>query len=183
MIHERSFVRRGRQVCLRELTDWVGLRQPDPETERAGSKSAHSPSRRSARSIHRFELAAPEIPQSQIRAFEDAGWNFVPRSSAIAPGPNIRQANVYIEPSGRLVLCANTLTVQFRDEISKTKADEFLEGYGCRVLEKLTFAPGLFRVALTALAQGDALDVAEGLQRSDYVKSAEPELIEQIGAR
>ena len=134
-------------------------------------------------SIHPLDRAAPEIPLSEIRAFESAGWTFVPRSSAEAQDANSRRANVYIGSRGRMVLGGSTLTVQFRDETSKTKADDFLKDYGCRVLEKMTFAPGLFRVALTKPAHGDALDIAEELQHSNAIEFAEPEFIERIGTR
>jgi hypothetical protein len=183
MIRERSFRRRGRQVHLRELTDWVAWHPPRSETARTGLKSVRPPSRRGLPELQRLDQVAPDVPLSEIRAFEDAGWTFVPRSTVEAIHADIRPTNVYIESNGRLVLCANTLTVKFRDELSTSRASDFLKGYGCRVLEKMSFAPGLFRIALTDGARGDALDLAEELQHSPAIEFAEPEFIERMGTR
>jgi len=118
-----------------------------------------------------------------IRSLEDAGWTLVPESSPEALGPSIPRAKVYIEQNGRVALSTNALTLRFRDDLSEPQADDFLRDYCCRVLERITFAPGLFRVALNERSCGDVFDVAEQLQRSDRVEFAEPEFIEAIGSR
>jgi hypothetical protein len=183
MIRERSFVRRGRRVHLRELTDWVALRPPQGKVPRTESDAGPTLPGRDLSATDLLDRAETEVPLSQIRAFGDAGWTFVPRASADGLDGNVRSAKVYIDPSGRLLLCADTLTVRFRDDISMKRADDFLKDYGCRVLEKLGLAPGLFRLALTEDARGDALDVAEELQQSPTIDFAEPEFIERLGAR
>lgn len=183
MIRERSFVRRGRRVHLRELTDWVALRPPRWKVPRTKSDAALASPGRDLTATDLLDRAETEVPMSEIRAFEDAGWTFVPRASAEGQDADARPAEVYIDPSGRLLLSADTLTVRFKDDISRERADDFLKDYGCRVLEKLDFAPGLFRVALTEDARGHALDVAEKLQQSAAIDFAEPEFIERLGAR
>lgn len=48
---------------------------------------------------------------------------------------------------------------------------------------RLKFAPGLFQVAMTEQAQGDALDVANQLVEAGLATFAEPVLREAIGPR
>ena len=68
---------------------------------------------------------------------------------------------------------------QLRDELARAMRLQD----GGRVVEQLTFAPGLFRVEVTDQAKGDALDVANQLTDSGLVQFAEPELIEELGQR
>jgi len=51
------------------------------------------------------------------------------------------------------------------------------------VIERLTFAPGLYQVAVTEQAERDAVDTANELMDSGRVKFAEPVLIEVMGTR
>jgi len=166
---ERCFVRRNRAVQLHELTDLVAVRaQATPDAPRLESTIPES--------------VARQLSGSQVEAFEQAGWAFQEPSSRELP-EDAPRAKVFVKPDGRLALSTNTLTVQLRDDPSKEEANALLDPYGCRVLEQLTFATGLFRVAVTDQAQGDALDVANQLMDSGLVEFAEPELIEEIGQR
>jgi hypothetical protein len=188
MTRNRIFTRRGKPVQLRELTDWIAVRLPPAETNPLAPASTRraSPapaSRRLTLSSRALDSIAPDVPLPQVRAFEDAGWIFVPRSAADSRYAGLPRAPIFLEPGGRLTLGAGTLVVQLRGDPSQAEAARLLRSFGCRVLEKLTFAPGLFRVAVTDRGDGDALDVAERLSCSDKVLSAEPELIETIGAR
>lgn len=174
---ERSFVRRNKRVQLRELTELVALRKED-----AGGGAR-------GRSRLPGQLAR-DVPQAQVRAFEKAGWVFrergadaereaAPDAQASAP-----QAQVFVKSGGRLALGTNALTVQLKGEPTEEEANAALAPYGCRVVESLSFAPGLFRVAVDgAAAGGDALDAAERLSDSGLVEFAEPELIEVTGPR
>src|SRR5438309_1548356 len=83
---------------------------------------------------------------------------------------------------GRLALSTERLTVQLRPEFRQT-AEEIFKSHGCRILERLNLAPGVFRVELTRQAKGDALDVANELVNSSMCEFAEPELIEVTGGR
>jgi hypothetical protein len=51
------------------------------------------------------------------------------------------------------------------------------------VLRRLSFAPGLFQVAVDETHEGDALEVANQLRESPDILWAEPEFLEVIGAK
>lgn len=168
---ERSFVQRNKRVQLHELTDLVALRK-----EEAGGDA------RSGSDI--TERIAPDVPASQLRAFEKAGWVFQERGAAAAAAPETaQQAQVFVKSGGRLALGTNALTLQFKDRLSEEEANAALQPYGCRVIESLSFAPGLFRVAVVDTAQGDAMETADRVSSSGLVEFAEPELIEVTGPR
>jgi hypothetical protein len=168
-VQERWFTQRNKRVQVQELTDWVALQE--------GSRTRRT---RSTRSI--LEAIAPDVPASQLVAFEDAGWVFQERSSRELP-EGVPRAKVFVRPGGRLALGTNFLTVQFPDDPTEEQANALLQPYGCRVVERLTFAPGLFQVAVTDQARGDTLDLANQLADSGLVKFAEPVLIEAMGPR
>lgn len=167
-MRERSFVQRNKRVQMREITDLVALHE---DADKATARGSSIPA----------EIAS-YIPKSQLGAFEQAGWVFQERGSAEFE-ENRPQAQVFVKSGGRLVLGTNILTIKFRDDLSEEAANERLRAYGSRVVERLTFAPGLFRVAVIDPAKGDAVDVANQLLDSERVEFAEPELIEMIGHR
>lgn len=194
MSRERSFRRyNGKEVRLRELTDLVALRStkreakpPTTTSKGRGSVSASrrgGPAERARLQSRALDAIAPEVPLPEVRAFEDAGWVFVPpfdSKDSSAEDPSVK---VFVKQGGRLALGTNRLVVQFDDEPSQERADELLRPYGCRVIDALNFAPGLFKVEVTGEAKGDALDVANELVASGVCKFAEPELIESVSGR
>jgi hypothetical protein len=169
MIRERSFVQRNKTVQLRELTDVIARRKEDA-AKRRGPKSTIP------------DDVAKEVPAPDLRAFEKAGWVLQERPAGEASkDPSV--AKVFLKPGGRLALGTNVLSVQLPGDPSEEQAAELLRPFGCRVRERLTFAPGLFRVEVTDEAEGDAVDVANQLIESGTALFAEPELIEMIGQR
>ena len=169
-MQDRSYVQRKKQVRLRELTDVVALRGEGDE------RKAQPEKRGVPEAIH------PEVPAAQVRAFEDAGWTFQQRSAGAVPEA-AAQAKVFVKEGGRLALGTNQLTVKFPEDVSEERANELLRPYGGEVAQRLTFAPGLFQVAVTDQGRGDLLDVANQLEESGLVEFAEPVLIEQSGGR
>ena len=177
MKRERCYRLRGEEVCLQELTDLVALHLPSAgagETDGAG----HDALPRQA-----LDAVAPEVSLPQVRAFEDAGWVFVAAARGGERSASAPRAKVFVGRGGRLALSTNKLVVRLPDDPSEREADELLRPHGCRVLEKLSFAPGLFRVELTGRARGDALDAANELPAAGVCEFAEPELIEMTGGR
>lgn len=168
-MRERSFVQRNKRVQLRELTDLVALRKEEAGAETLSESNIP-------------ERIAPDVPESQLRAFEKAGWVFQERAAS-SSGEDAAQAQVFVKSGGRLALGTNVLTLQLKDGVSEEEANAALQPYGCRVIESLSFGPGLFRVAVVDPAQGDVVDVANRLSNSGMVKFAEPELIEVTGPR
>jgi hypothetical protein len=121
------------------------------------------------------------VSETDLRAFEDAGWQF--HEKPAEPPENAVQAKVFIKPRRRLALSTNRLTVKLPDDPSEEQANAVLQPFGCRVEERFTFAPGLFQIILTDQAQGDSVEVANQLTDSGSVEFAEPVLIEAIGGR
>ena len=176
MRRERCFRLRGKEVCLQELTDLVALHLPSARTKETARGVAGF--KREA-----LDAVAPEVTLPQVRAFEDAGWVFFTGSEYAEHRSGAQRAKVFVRQGGRLALSTNTLVVRLPGDPSERQAGELLQPHGCRVLEKLSFAAGLFRVELTEQASGDALDAANELPASGVCEFAEPELIEMTGGR
>jgi hypothetical protein len=193
MLVERSFRRyNGKEMRLHELTDLVALRSPNREAKPPASTDkgrGRIPTARRGLSAQArlqsrtLDAIAPEVPLPEVRAFEDAGWVFVPTFDSDDSSAEDPRAKVFVKQGGRLALSTNRLVVQLDGEPSREKADELLRPYGCRVVETLNYAPGLFRVEVTDEAKGDTLDVANELVASGVCKFAEPELIEAVRGR
>ena len=139
-MRERSFVQRNKRVQLWELTDVVALRERDD-------------TRRSRHKRHIPTAIAADVPASQWHAFEKAGWVFQERSAGELP-TGVPQAKVFVKPGGRVVLGTNQLTIQLPDDPSEEQTNRLLQPYGCRGVERLKFAPGLFQVAMTEAGPG-----------------------------
>jgi len=158
---ERTYRMRGTQVHLQEVVDLAAVRSASTGRPRVLTAAA-------------VGAIAPEA-ESQVRAFESAGWEFVPRHQA-ADG-----AKVYLKSGGRVALGTNRLTVRVAGECSDKEAAELLACHGFAVVDRLKFAPNLFVVEV---ASGrDAIEAAERLAASGEVEFAEPELIEVIPRR
>lgn len=163
-------VQRNKRVQLQELTDLVATRKQGAQEQTSGASNLAAES-------------APDVPSSQFNAFERAGWVFQERRPDEDGSASTSHAKVFVKSGGWLALSTNILTVKFKDDLTDEEANARLASYGCRVLDRLTFAPGLFRVALTPQARGDVLDVANELSDSGLVEFTEPEIIEVTGPR
>lgn len=177
MKRERTYRRRNRLVQLEEVTDLIAVRPPKAsrslplafEAERGGGEQA--------------KAAIPEELVAQVRAIEDSGWTLMPVSANRRLPNDAVRAKVFLQAGGRLALDAGNLTVKFTEDVDREKAGDILRGFGCQILEPLTFAKGMFRVAVEDPKDQDTLDVANALSESELVEFAEPELIEVTGHR
>jgi hypothetical protein len=159
---DRTYRVRGKSVHLQELTDLAAVRSERTADRRALTASA-------------LEGIAPDVALPQVRAFEQAGWAFVPRQQAHDG------AKVYLRPSGRVALGTNRLTVRVAGNRTDEEAQNVLGRHGVVVVDRLKFAPNLFVVAVPA--GHDPVEAAERLVASGEVEFAEPELIEIIPGR
>jgi hypothetical protein len=158
---DRMYRVRGKQVHLQELTDVVAVRS-EPSADRRAPPAA-------------LEGIAPEGALPQVRAFEQAGWAFVPRQQAHDG------AKVYLKPGGGVALGTNRLTVRVIGKHSDQEARNVLSRNGLVVVDRLKFAPNLFVVAVPP--GQDTVEAAARLVASAEVEFAEPELIEIIPGR
>lgn len=193
MKHERSFLQNGRIIQVKELPDLIALRLPNSNSPQMSANKTRSRGYRSNQigsdktSIRLpyvvLGAIAPEVPLPQVRAFEDAGWVFVKPSESVAATNHVARAKVFVKSGGRLALGTNKLVVKLREDVTEEQANEILEPYNCWVIEKMRFAPGLFRVKINEDARMDALDVANQLISANICEFAEPELLEVTGGR
>ena len=177
MRRRRSFLCRGRPVPLDELSDVVALQLANREQTTIDSLQRHQLSE------EKLKAMASDVSLPQLRAFEQAGWVFLPRSACAKLSDKLVPARVFVRPGGQLALGTSYLLVKFAEDVTEQVANQRLRSFDCRVVEPLTFAPGLFRAVVTDQASRDSLDVAEALTNSGIVDFAEPELIEVTGAR
>lgn len=167
-MRERSYKQRNKKIKLKEVPNLYAL-----HGERTEGSSARS---------NITEDVAGNLPPSDLRAFENAGWVFHEGESQAIP-QDAQYARVFLTKNGGLALGTNMLTVQFHGDPSEEDANALLEPYGSHVVQRLTFAPGLYQVAVDDPGQGDSLDVGNKLLSSGSVKFAEPVLIESMGHR
>jgi hypothetical protein len=158
---DRTYRVRGRDVHLQELADLAAV-HGTPATVRTIPMAA-------------LISMAPESVLPQVRAFEDAGWQFVPRHQSI------EGARVYVKSGGRVALGTDRLTVHIVRNRSLEEAESLLSHKGFRIVDRLKFAPNLFVVQ--APKGDDAIDAAKTLSADNAVEFAEPELIEIISGR
>lgn len=187
MLRRRSFQLRGKHVELRELTDLIAVRtselgrehDPDSDSDIQTSPPLLFPHT----DTHIHPTMSSEVSSPQIRAFEDNGWIFVAREEVKKLSLNLFEAKIFIKAGGRLALGTNKFVVKLQNDPDKSEANKILKPYGCRVLEKLSFAPGLMRAEVNSLGQDDAIDVVNHLVDSGVCEFAEPELIEALSER
>ena len=179
---ERSFQSRGKQVVLQELSDLVAVRSKPPRagTAAASAKGVSAAGGGAAAAKRTARPAAPpDAPPEalpQVRAFEDAGWSFVPRRQAGDGG-----ARVYLKSGGRVALGTDRVSVRVAGDRSETEARDVLARHGFTVLDRLKFAPNLFVAAVPA--GEDPLEAVARLAATGDVEFAEPELIELFTGR
>jgi hypothetical protein len=161
-IQNRKYQLRGREVQLQELEDLVAIRQ-DRTTQMHNQL------------VDSVEEIASDVVLPQVRAFEDAGWTFVPREQS-ADG-----ARVYLKKTGRVALNTGRLTVRMAPALPADQAENFLSELGYKIVDRLKMAPNLFVVEVPT--GHDPIDAADQLAKLNNVVFAEPELIEMLSNR
>jgi hypothetical protein len=150
---------RGKQIHLAEVADVTAVKAGD-------RRAAHGP-------------ASPDsditLGMPGARAFENAGWTFVPRDQATGG------SKVYLRPDGRMALGTNRLTVRVAGSHSDSDARELLGRRGFTVIAPLKLASNLFIVEPPS--GQDAVEAAQSLAGTGEIEFAEPELIEIIGSQ
>src|SRR5262245_12486044 len=158
----RTYQVRGKEVRLQELPDLVAVQ-------------SKAPKQLQTLAVDDLEEIAPQAMLPQVRAFEDAGWEFVSREKS-AEG-----ARVYLKQSGRVVLGTDRLTVRINANRNADEAEEFLVRNGFQVVDRLKLAPNLFVVQIPD--GDDPIEAAKRLSAAPEVVFAEPELIEAMSGR
>jgi hypothetical protein len=163
-VRERTFVRRDRPVVLRELNDLVAVRSDQV----AGSD------------------IPPDIgdllPQSRVETFERSGVQFVSPSSDALPA-GTPTSKVFLGRGDRVLLGTDNLTVKLRDDAPEDDVNKLLAPFASKVVERLPFGKGLYRITVDRDDPRDAIDIANELTASGLFEFAEPELNEEIAPR
>jgi len=171
---EREYVCRGRTIRLRQPDGIVALRADPP------AAGAH----RSVAAADAVPAAAVgDLPANDVAAFRSAGWSFVAPAAARSARAATTTAEVLIEPSGRLVLATDRLTLKLKGPQGPELDGARLAAFGVEVVATLRFAPGLYQCRVKPGHDGDVFDVSERLLADGLVEFAEPDLISAIGPR
>jgi hypothetical protein len=165
---ERHFLQNGKWATVWEICE-LGASNRDDTVAAGTSDPGES------------YLSAHNVAPEQVKAFKDAGWVFHERIPA-ERAARTSQARVYVKEGGRLVLGTKMLIAQFPENPGEDEVNGLLAPFGCHVARRLSFAPGLFEVAVEE-EDADGVEVAERLSKSGWVNFAEPELIEPLGGR
>jgi hypothetical protein len=167
MSRTRQFQQRGKPVQVEEVGDLYAVRAGHITKARALDPDA-------------VVKAVPGLSKPALAAFRDAGWEFVRAPQPPAGAPTTR---LYVKAGGRPVLGTNRLTVKLAADVKPADAEALLARHGGTVIDRLTFAPNLYQVAVNPPAGKDALDVAGELTAEPAVEFAEPEFLEVLGRR
>lgn len=159
---EQTYRVRGKPVQVKELADLAAVR--------AEGSTHRPPVRRSP-----LDGLAPAEALPQVRAFEDAGWRFLPREQA-ADG-----YRVFVKSGGRIALGTNRLAIRVSESVPPTAAEALLEREGLSVIDRPRFVPNLF-IAEVPPGQ-DVLETARRLDELQEIEFAEPQLIEALSGR
>jgi hypothetical protein len=152
----------GHIAGLKEMTDVVAI----PPTKR--STAAATP-------------VASEVSPSELEAFRDAGWEFVPATA----DESIGARRVYRGNDGRLVIDGGQVSVRFAPDTTDRVVEQILSTHGLTIGRKHGFGPKLFDVTKSDDRESpiNAVDVAKELAGHPEVEYAEPVLIETIPGR
>ena len=165
MSRTRQFQQRGKPVQVEEVGDLFAVRT-GLVTKALASDAVVK--------------AVPGLSKPAVDAFRDAGWEFVRSPEPPTEAPSAR---LYVKSGGRPILGTNRLTVKLTPDLKPADAEALLARHGGKVIERLTFAPNLYQVAVDPPAGKDALDVAGELTAEPSVEFAEPEFLEVLGRR
>ena len=181
---ERYFYRRGERVPVTEVEGVLAV-QVEASARAMVDYSLFGEEATGERAAQ----PAMEIDEEEAKALSDSGWIFVRPVSTIESARATREMpdqvsyinSVYQLEDGHVLIGTQTLTVQFRPELSDEEARARLEEEGLTVVRELRFAPNQFEVEIPAGA--NLLDVANALQESEDMLHAEPTFDEYIGQR
>lgn len=122
------------------------------------------------------------LPQEELLAFQDAGWQFVSESQSA----NAHQRRLFLDADGHVKIDAGALNLRFRPDADPDSIQSFLTEHALHIRRRLGFAPNLFLVAGDAGGgQPDSVELARSLTDEDtpLIIYAEPVLIEGAGPR
>lgn len=176
----RRYMVRGEPVQVQEVTGLYAV------STRAGGElearvDPQPPAGLQALDAQGVADSFPELRTASVEAFQSAGWTFV-RSEA-PPRLDAPVAKVFVQAGGRPVLGTGRLTLGTGGSVPEARVAELLAPHGGRILERIEFAPGLYRVEVDPPDGRDVLDVAGALEGLDGIEFAEPEFVEVIVGR
>jgi thermitase len=173
---KREYIMRGKRMEIDELDQVLAVKQKD----HAGAQD---------QALQTFGETAQLHSDGEREAFEQAGWVFVQPADdllrAFEAHTPVRGAEavqrVFVQPSGRMMLGTDRLSVRLRPDLSEQDARAALDAQGLEVLGRLKFAPNLFEVRT---APGtDFLQASVDLSQRPEFLFAEPQFLEHLPGR
>lgn len=124
--------------------------------------------------------SAPGASPGELQALRKAGWVLVAEAEARRVGGRI--ARVFLEDGSHVLLSDGALTVKFRDDVSRERAQQILARAGL-IGRPTPLARNAFEARVQEPESVDAVDVARSLEAEPEVEFAEPSFIETLGHR
>jgi hypothetical protein len=123
------------------------------------------------------------------QTLESAGWLFVEPNDevkrALESGTSLEGAEavqrVFLQPSGRILLGTNRLSVRLRADMTQQEVSDALDKAGLEIIGQLKFAPNLYEVRTRP--GRDFLQASLDLSGNPDFLYAEPQFIEHIPQR
>ena len=176
MTRARQLKIRGKPVAVDEVPGLYAVNRGAGPVERVDDPLALP-----ALDVESVVASAPGMRRAPIEALQHAGWRFV--RSPEQPRVDGPVARLFVFAGGRPALSTNRLIVGFKPAVADAEAARVLARHGGRVIEKLSFASGLYHIAVDPPPGEDVLDAAAALDAEDEVEFAEPEFIETLSGR
>ena len=178
MLTPRQLQIRGTPVRLDEVAGVYAVNTRDASAGATGSVDEGGVTTLDATGV---AASVPGLRPASLQAMQDAGWRFI--RFADPPSPERAVAKLFLMDGDRPVLATNRLVVGIKQSVSDSEAADLLGRHGARILQRITFAPGLYHIAVEARPQEDVLNTAAALLAEPDVEFAEPEFIEVIAGR
>jgi hypothetical protein len=183
-LRPRRFALGGEPVQMSEVIGLFATATGDGTAGVEGEEGAPGPLQgKGLQALDAQDVASsfPALRPEDAVAFQDEGWTFF--RSAGRPRPDAPVAKVLILAGSQPVLSTSRLTLRTAESVPESRLAELLAPHGGRILERIEFAPGLYRVAVDPPDGRDVLDVAGALEGLDGIEFAEPEFVAVIAGR
>ena len=184
-----AFQLRGKTTTLSCLDDVVAIR-PKDDLRRAEAPRLLFKRLGTASAVDDAKGGSfgGNLPASNRKLFESAGWLFAEAREALARAAHTRAATgdetvrlVFMDRGGNTMIGTEMATVQFPSDMKDAQVQDELRRLGLRLVRQLRFAPNLFEVGLPS--EKIFPEAVADLQAAEAFTFAEPTFLQVLGAR